>query len=144
MPPSRSRVERTATSLFLELQVDGTLPGAHVASGACGAARADTELGAVAMDHVAARAAGIRAGTVVSLAPCFGASARAGGKKAFFFTIGREPTPLERFRAAVVAVIEDIKRNDPRWIVRNEGHHTVYAKAKVVAYSVRSGLHTMY
>ena len=74
----------------------------------------------------------------------FGASARAGGKKAFFFTIGREPTPLERFRAAVVAVIEDIKRNDPRWIVRNEGHHTVYVKAKVVAYSVRSGLHTMY
>lgn len=73
-----------------------------------------------------------------------GASARAGGKKAFFFAVGREPTPLERFRAAVVAVIEDIKRNDPRWIVRNEGHHTVYVKAKVVAYSVKSGLHTMY
>ena len=28
--------------------------------------------------------------------------------------------------------------------MRNEGHHTVYVKAKVVAYSVKSGLHTMY
>ena len=74
----------------------------------------------------------------------FQKGARLTARNAYFLAIGREPTPLERFRAAVAAVIEDIKKNDPRWIMRNEGHHTVYVKAKVVAYSVKSGLHTMY
>ena len=72
------------------------------------------------------------------------ASALAAGSKAYNAAIGRELTPLQRFRGAVDAVIENLKRNDPRWIVRNEGHHTVYVKAKVVAYSVKTGLHTMY
>ena len=46
-------------------------------------------------------------------------------------------------RAAVNAVVENIKRNDPRWIQRNEGHHTVYVRAKVVAYSIKTGFHTI-
>lgn len=57
--------------------------------------------------------------------------------------LGHEPTPLERFREAVRLTVEEIKRNDPWWISKNEGHYTVYIKAKVVAYSVKSGLHTI-
>ena len=40
-------------------------------------------------------------------------------------------------------MVENLKRNDPRWIQRNEGHHTVYVRAKVVAYSIKTGLHTI-
>jgi hypothetical protein len=57
---------------------------------------------------------------------------------------GHEPTPRERFVEAVRLTVEDIKQNDPRWIAKNQGHHTVYVKAKVVAYSVKTGLHTIY
>ena len=71
-------------------------------------------------------------------------AALAAGSKAYALAVGREPTPLERFRAAVGAVIEDIKRNDPRWLIREGGNHTVYVRAKVVAYSVKTGLHTLY
>ena len=71
-------------------------------------------------------------------------AALAAGSKAYALAVGREPTPLERFRAAVNAVIEDIKRNDPRWLIREGGNHTVYVRAKVVAYSVKTGLHTLY
>lgn len=73
-----------------------------------------------------------------------GTGAKNMGKRAYLNAIGHEVTPLERFRNAVTAVIEDIKKNDPRWILRNEGHHTEYVKAKVVAYSVKNGLHTIY
>lgn len=55
-----------------------------------------------------------------------------------------ESTPLERFREAVRRVIEEIKENDPFWISKNAGHHTIYVRAKVVAYSVKTGLHTIY
>lgn len=66
------------------------------------------------------------------------------GNRAYRSAIGKETTPIERFRAAVTAVIDDIKKNDPRWILRNQGHHTKYLKAKVVAYSLKTGLHTIY
>ena len=94
----------------------------------------------------------IRRGTKVSWAyatamcKCLldcGRGARAVGETAYRAALGIETTPLNRFRAAVYAVVENLKRNDPRWIQRNEGHHTVYVRAKVVAYSIKTGLHTI-
>ena len=94
----------------------------------------------------------IRRGTKVSWAyatamcKCLldcGRGAHAVGKSAYRAALGIETTPLNRFRAAVNAVVENIKHNDPRWIQRNEGHHTVYVRAKVVAYSIKTGFHTI-
>jgi hypothetical protein len=82
-----------------------------------------------------------------SFATCLvdcGKGVKEAGNKVYRSALGREPSALRRFRATVNAVLEDLKKNDPRWILRNQGHHTVYVKAKVVSYSVKSGLHTMH
>ena len=73
-----------------------------------------------------------------------GTEAKAIAKVSIKAALGHEPTPRERFREAVRLTIIDIKKNDPRWIAKNEGHHTVYVRAKVVAYSVKTGHHTIY
>jgi hypothetical protein len=82
-----------------------------------------------------------------SILNCFlscGRGASRAASTAYRGALGLEPTPRERFRAAVRATIDKMKKNDPRWIQRYEGHHTVYVKAKVVAYSVKTGLHTIH
>lgn len=82
------------------------------------------------------------AGVVKACVGC-GRDVKTLARQSMRIALGHEPSPRDRFKEAVRRTVEDIKRNDPRWIAKNEGHHTVYVKAKVVAYSVKTGLHTI-